>query len=97
MDDIMEQINEDSQSEEEEEDISEDEEIAEEEQEEEEEDQIEQDEQEEEVPTTSSEQKSTAKRFRDSYMTKVTQAFGSDLDTIRQVKSLATIVKISRY
>jgi hypothetical protein len=95
MDDIMDQINE---SEEEEADLEEDdeeeddaeendaeEEDAEDDEEVEEEDNMEEDEQSEDLATTS-EQKSTAKRFRDSYMTKVTQAFGSDLDTIRQVK-----------
>ncbi|CAO3611481.1 unnamed protein product [Mucor hiemalis] len=59
--------------------------------EEEEEEEVQEDdnmEEEEEAPS-SLEQQSTAKRFRDSYMTKVTQAFGSDLDIIRQEPNLS--------
>lgn len=40
----------------------------------------------EENALVSDKQQSTAKKFRDLYMTKVTQAFGSDLDQIRQVR-----------
>ncbi|KAI8080265.1 uncharacterized protein B0P05DRAFT_596582 [Gilbertella persicaria] len=35
-----------------------------------------------------SEQQNTARQFRDLYMSKVTQAFGSDLDQIRQEPTL---------
>lgn len=96
MDDIINQLEGGSQSEEEEEeddesegDIQEDEEEEEEEVEEDKMEEVVEEEEEEveeeEVPNTL-EQQSTAKRFRDSYMTKMTQAFGSDLDIIRQVK-----------
>lgn len=92
MDDIINQLEGGSQSEEEEENDDEDESEGdiEEVEEEEEEDKMEEveEEEEEEVPNTL-EQQSTAKRFRDSYMTKMTQAFGSDLDIIRQEPNLS--------
>lgn len=37
------------------------------------------------IPQT---EKSTSERFRDSFMTKITQAFGTDLDQIRQEPTL---------
>lgn len=98
MDNIVNNLNEDSDSEEDqaEEEMEEDDEDVEEAEqdvdEEEEEDKMVEDEEkeeeeEEEVPV-SSKQQSTSKKFRDLYMTKVTQAFGSDLDQIRQVKNV---------
>ncbi|KAI9267645.1 hypothetical protein EDC94DRAFT_601576 [Helicostylum pulchrum] len=93
LDDMMNHINdeeeeEEEQEEEEEEEEQEDEEAEEEEEDEEaeeEDDKMEEDEP--QVPETL-EQKSTAKRFRDLYMTRVTQAFGADLDIIRQEPNL---------
>lgn len=100
MDNIVNNLNEDSDSEEdqaeeemeeEDEDIEEaEQDVDEEEEEEEEEDKMVEDEEkeEEEEAPVSSKQQSTSKKFRDLYMTKVTQAFGSDLDQIRQVKNV---------
>lgn len=93
---IVNTLNEDSESEEDddEEDADDDEEIEDAEQvsddeneEQEDENEMAEDDKEEDVPV-SKEQQSTAKKFRDLYMTKVTQAFGSDLDQIRQVGSM---------
>lgn len=98
MDNIVNNLNEDSDSEEDqaEEEMEEDDEDVEEAEqdvdEEEEEDKMvedeEKEEEEEEEAPVSSKQQSTSKKFRDLYMTKVTQAFGSDLDQIRQVKNV---------
>ncbi|KAF1804629.1 hypothetical protein V8B55DRAFT_1562998 [Mucor lusitanicus] len=94
---IVNTLNEDSESEEDddEEDADDDEEIEDAEQvsddeneEQEDENEMAEDDKEEDVPV-SKEQQSTAKKFRDLYMTKVTQAFGSDLDQIRQEPNLS--------
>ncbi|CAO0798275.1 unnamed protein product [Mucor circinelloides] len=94
LEDIVNNLNEDSESEGDvdEEEETEDEEDAEQVFDEEDEASEQQDEDEmmeedkEEVAPVSNEQQSTSKKFRDLYMTKVTQAFGSDLDQIRQVR-----------
>lgn len=97
VEDIVNNLNEDSESEEDvdEEDENEDEDIEDAEQasdndededeDEEAEDEVAENDKEEEA-LVSNKQQSTAKKFRDLYMTKVTQAFGSDLDQIRQVR-----------
>lgn len=94
LEDIVNNLNEDSESvgDVDEEEETEDEEDAEQVFDEEDEASEQQDEDEmmeedkEEVAPVSNEQQSTSKKFRDLYMTKVTQAFGSDLDQIRQVR-----------
>ncbi|KAL9544056.1 hypothetical protein MBANPS3_007818 [Mucor bainieri] len=95
VEDIVNNLNEDSESEEDaDEEDENDEEIEDAQQasndengEQEEEDEMSEDDKEEDMPV-SNEQHSTAKKFRDLYMTKVTQAFGSDLDQIRQEPNL---------
>lgn len=97
LENIVNNLNEDIDSEEDqaeeemeddEEDIEEAEQDVDEVEEEEEDKMVENDETEEEEVPVSSKQQSTSKKFRDLYMTKVTQAFGSDLDQIRQVKKI---------
>ncbi|GAN09612.1 hypothetical protein MAM1_0278d09143 [Mucor ambiguus] len=94
VEDIVNKLNEDSESEEDideedvdEEDKNDDDEIEDAEQASNDEDEMIEDDKEDNIPV-SNEQQSTAKKFRDLYMTKVTQAFGSDLDQIRQEPNL---------
>ncbi|KAI8387501.1 hypothetical protein BD560DRAFT_118400 [Blakeslea trispora] len=86
VEDYLQQLEESDQEEEEEE--SDQEESDQEESDQEEEEEEEEEEKEEDLAPTPPEQQSVAKRFRDKYMTKVTQAFGTDLDQIRQESTL---------